>query len=57
MCDKDEWKQLHTEFKKYTNKGIPIVVNTLVGNDIILPDGMSPEYVIKSLQEVFNGGT
>jgi len=57
MCYKDEWKTLHPQFKEYTEKGIPIVINTLFGNHMVLPENMKPEQVLEALQGVFNGRT
>ena len=55
MCNRAEWLKLHNEFKRFTDLGIPIVINSLHdGNNMVLPENMQPQEVINRIQKVFS---
>lgn len=51
MADSDEWMTHKSVLDKYVMDGKPVVIGTLNGNHMILPDGFTPHRVAQMVRE------
>lgn len=54
MCKGDEWKTMHS-LDAYPRNGRPVVISSLTGNAMLLPEGVEPMQVAALVQEALNG--
>lgn len=51
MADGDEWMAHKPVLDEYAKQGKPVVIGTLKGNHMILPDGFTPHRVAQMVRE------